>query len=50
VANIMPSFRAVPFETPFSRGVQKFSTCKPWLDPSTDKDAVMFASVQVSVR
>ena len=45
VANTAPSAPKVKFSTPWSSGEVTTNTCKPWMDPDTDKDEIFFASV-----
>ena len=45
VANTAPSAPKVKISTPWSSGEITTNTCKPWLDPDTDKDEIFFASV-----
>ena len=45
VANTAPSAPKVKISTPWSSGEITTNTCKPWMDPDTDKDEIFFASV-----
>ncbi|GFR42160.1 hypothetical protein Agub_g3012, partial [Astrephomene gubernaculifera] len=45
VLNTAPSVRSVPIRTPFSEGLQRFPTYKPWLGDG-DVHNIFFASVQ----